>query len=96
MQRTPTVLLALILIITFPFWIAAAAVVFGLAAGLFGGLIGLIVGIFGAIIGVIGGIFGGIFGNHWHVFPHFHFNGYVFFALLIVVALVINKRQSKK
>lgn len=95
MQRTPTVLLVLILIITFPFWFALAAVAFGLVVGIFGGLIGLIGGIFGGIMGLIGGIFGGIFGFHsWHL-PHFHFNGYVFFALLIVVALVINKRQNR-
>ncbi len=99
MQRTPTVLLVLILIITFPFWIALAAVVFGLVVGIFGGIIGLIGGLFGGIFGLIGGIFGGIFGiNSWHMgwdWPHFHFNGYVFFALLIVAALVINKRQNR-
>jgi hypothetical protein len=99
MQRTPTILLVLILIITFPAWIALAAVVFGLVVGIFGGIIGLIGGLFGGIFGLIGGIFGGIFGfNSWHMgwdWPHFHFNGYVFFALLIVAALVINKRQKR-
>jgi MFS family permease len=99
MQRTPTVLLVLIIIITFPFWIALAAVVFGLVVGIFGGIIGLIGGIFGGIVGLIGGIFGGIFGfDSWHwgwSLPHFHFNKYVFFALLIIAALVINKRQNR-
>lgn len=97
MSRTPTVLLVLILIITFPFWIAIAAVLFGLVVGIFGGAIGIIGGIFGAIFGVIGAIFGGIFGFHsWHIgwgWPHFHFNGF-FFAMIIIVALVINKRQN--
>ena len=99
MKSTPTVLLVLILLITFPFWIALAAVVFGLVVGIFGGIIGLIGGIFGAIIGLIGGIFGGIFGfDSWHIgwnWPHFHFNKYVFFALLIIAAIAINKRQSR-
>ncbi len=99
MQRTSTVLLVLILIITFPFWIAIAGVVFGLVVGIFGGIIGLLGGIFGGIVGLIGGIFGGIFGfNSWHMgwdWPHFHFNKYVFFALLIVAVLVINKRQNR-
>ena len=88
MKATTTVLLVLILLITFPFWIALAAVVFG-----------LVVGIFGGIIGLIGGIFGGIFGfDSWHMgwnWPHFHFNKYVFFALLIIAAIAINKRQSR-
>ena len=110
MSRTPTVLLVLILILTFPFWIAFAAVVFGLVVGIFGGIMGLIGGLFGGIFGLIGGIFGGImsiiggifgaiFGfDSWHMgwdWPHFHFNGYVFFALLIVAALVIKKRQNR-
>src|SRR6478609_741354 len=98
MSRTPTVLLVLILIITFPFWIALAAIVFGVVVGVFGGIIGLIGGIFGGIVGLIGGIFGGIFGfHHWHMgFPHFHFNGFVFLALLIIAALIVNKRQKSK
>ena len=106
MQRTPTILLVLILIITFPAWIALAAVVFGLGVGIFGGIMGLIGGLFGGIfgliggiMGVIGGIFGAIFGfDSWHMgwdWPHFHFNKYVFFALLIVAALVIHKRQNR-
>lgn len=106
MSRTSNILLVLILILTFPFWIALAAVVFGLAVGIFGGIMGLIGGLFGGIFGLIGGIFGGIMGiiggifgfDSWHMgwdWPHFHFNGYVFFALLIVAALVINKRQNR-
>lgn len=103
MSRTSTVLLILILVITFPVWIALAAVVFGLTVGIFGGLVGLIGGlfggIFGAIMGLIGGFFGLIFGSPdlhfgWD-WPDFHFNRYVFFALLIVVALVISKRQRR-
>ncbi len=110
MSRTSTVLLILILVITFPVWIALAAVVFGLTVGIFGGLVGLVGGlfggifgllggIFGAIMGLIGGFFGLIFGSHdlqfgWN-WPDFHFNRYVFFALLIVVALVISKRQRR-
>jgi hypothetical protein len=110
MQRTPTILIVLILIITFPAWIALAAVVFGLVVGIFGGIMGLIGGLFGGIFGLIGGIFGAIMGligsifgaifgfDSWHTgwdWPHFHFNGYVFFALLILAALVINKRQNR-
>jgi MFS family permease len=99
MSRTSTVLLILILVITFPVWIALAAVVFGLTVGIFGGLIGLVGGIFGAIMGLIGSLFGLIFGSPdlhfgWD-WPDFHFNRYVFFALLIVVALVISKRQRR-
>lgn len=95
MSRTPTVLLVLILIITFPFWIALAAVVFGLMIGIFGGIIGLIGGIFGGIMGLVGGIFGF---HSWHMgwdWPDFHFNRYVFFALLIIAALAIKKRQDR-
>ncbi|MEK6781034.1 MAG: hypothetical protein AABY93_04985 [Bacteroidota bacterium] len=111
MSRTSTILLILILIFTFPVWIALAAVVFGLIAGIFGGIIGLIGGIFGGIAGLLGGIFGGImgliggifdaifnphsWGFNWGWHPNFHFNGYVFFALIIIIALIINKRQNR-
>jgi hypothetical protein len=109
MSRTPTLLIVLVLVITFPFWIALAAVAFGLIVGIFGGIIGLIAGLFGGIAGLIGGIFGGImgliggilgaifdgpsWGFGWH--PNFHFNGFVFFALIIIVALIISKRQNR-
>ena len=45
------------------------------------------------------GLVGGIFGFHsWHMgwdWPDFHFNRYVFFALLIIAALAIKKRQDR-
>lgn len=90
------VLVVLLLIITFPIWFAAGAAVLGIMAG----LAGAVVGIFGALFGVLAAIiflpfkllFGGVHGWHW--FPHLHFNGYVLFAVIIIVALMVKRRRD--
>lgn len=94
-NQSSSLLLVLILLVTFPFWIAAAAVVFGVAAGLIGAVVGIIAGIFGAIIGLIALPFKLVFGWHdwsWH-FPHGNFNGYVFLAFAIIALLIFQKRK---
>jgi hypothetical protein len=94
MSRSSTVLLALLLLFTFPIW-------FGVGMGLIGGAIGIVAGVFGAVFGVIGGIFGAIFhgifgwGHDWHFFPHMHGNRFAFFAFIIIVALIMSKRNKK-
>lgn len=93
--------LALIVLVTFPFWIAIMVGGFGVVIGIVGAIIGAIAGLFGAIVGLIGaileGIFGGIFnwhGPHIH-FPHFHMNGFVIAALIITLALVAGRKKAK-
>ena len=95
MSRSSTILLALLLLFTFPLW-------FGIGMGLIGGAIGIVAGVFGAVFGVIGGIFGAIFhgifgwGHHdWHFFPHFHGNRFVWFAMIIIVAVLISTKNKK-
>jgi hypothetical protein len=92
-------LVAFLLLLTIPLFIGLGGGLFGVAFGLIGGLIGLLFGLFGAIIGVIAWIFKSIF--HllfgWHMgFGHyhwFHFNGYLFVALLILIfALALRKK----
>jgi hypothetical protein len=95
MSRSSTILLALIFIFTFPLW-------FGLGMGLIGGAIGIVAGVFGAVLGAIGSIFGALFhgifgwGHHdWHFFPHMHSNRFVWFAMIIIVAVLISKQNRK-
>ena len=93
MAKSP-VLLVLILFITFPIWIAAGGLVFGLIMGLIGAIFGVIGAVFGVFFGLIGGVFHLLFGlGSWHG-HHFFFNKYIFLTLIIVVAIVISKRSK--
>jgi len=100
MNRSSSILIAIILVFTFPLWFGLGLGFIGLVVGLIVGAIGIVAGVFGAIIGVIAGIFKAIFqgifgwGHHWNFFPHIHFNGFVFFSIIIVVALLISKRKK--
>ncbi|MCW5910523.1 MAG: hypothetical protein KIT62_05585 [Cyclobacteriaceae bacterium] len=100
MQRSSTLLIVLILFITFPFWIGVGAGLFGMLAGLIGGLFGLIAGLIGAIFGIIGAIFKALFGwGGWHHSWHFNgpdMNAFTWFALLIIGALIITRNDKKK
>jgi Flp pilus assembly protein protease CpaA len=94
MAKSP-VLLVLILFLTFPIWIAAGGVVFGLMMGLIGAIFGVIGAIFGIFFGIIGGAFHLLFGlGSWHG-HHFFFNKFVCLALIIVAVLVVNKRSKR-
>ncbi len=90
------ILLAILLIITFPVWFAAGAVVLGIAAGMFGAVIGILGAIFGVFMTLVALPFKILFGwSHagWHWFPHFHFNAFVMIAVIIVVALIIKGKK---
>ena len=93
-----TILLALILIITFPVWIVVAGALFGVAVGLVGVAVGVIGAIFGVMIGLIALPFKILFGwGHWgwgwHWFP-FHHNGFALIAIIIVAALIVRGRKQ--
>lgn len=94
-SSSSTVLLAIILIITFPIWFAAGAALFGVVIGLFGVAVGVIAAIFGGLIALIALPFKLLFGWHsgWHWFPHFHHNGFAMIALLIAAALIVRGRK---
>jgi hypothetical protein len=92
-----TILLVIILVLTFPIWI-----------GILGGLIGVVAGLFGAMFGIMGALLGGIFAVialpfkvlfgwgdwscHWPVGFHGMGRGFVWVTLLIIVILILNKR----
>lgn len=90
-----TLLIALVLIITFPLW-------FGLGMGLFGVLIGLIAGFFGLMVGIIALPFKLLFGwGDWgwgcDVFPHFHHaRGLTVLVIIIIAALIVKNRKTSK
>ncbi len=93
-------MVAFFMLLAIPLMIGLGGGLFGLAIGLVGGLFGLLFGLFGAIIGVIAWIFKTIF--HilfgWHMgFGHhhwFHFNGYVFAAVIVLVFVIALKRKK--
>ncbi len=104
MSKGATLFLALLMLCTFPIWIGLFAGGFGIIIGLFGALFGVVAGVFGAIVGIIGalfeGIFGGIFGwsHDWNIFswPHFHIGRFEIVVIIIIIALVLNRRKSVK
>jgi len=103
-KSTPSVLLIVVLILTFPIWIGLlggaiglVAGFFGLVIGLFAGGVGLVAGIFGGIVGGIASIFSWIFG--WHVEGDFHpfffvFNPFLLFAVAVLIAIALRKRKQ--
>lgn len=86
-----SVLVVILLIVTFPFWIGIIGGLFGLIAGAIGALIGIIAAVFGAIFGAIGSVFG-IF--DW--FPHMHISGFRFFIFVAVIFAIVMMSRSKK
>lgn len=88
-----TILVILIIVFTFPIWIAIAGGLFGLVAGLFGAAIGIVGAVFGAIIGVFGAIIGGIFGD-WHV--PFGCNTLIAIALVFAIVMLARSRDRKR
>jgi hypothetical protein len=98
-SQTSVVLLVLVLLITFPIWIAAGGILIGMMAGLFG----IIIGVFGAVVGALFALialpFKLIFGGHhwgidgWDGFYHVHNKTYVIVALILVVALLVRRKR---
>lgn len=88
-----SVLVIILLIITFPFWIGIVAGFFGILAGIFGAVIGVIAGVFGAVFGAIGSVFG-IF--DWFSFPHIHLSGFKFFLVVAIIFAIVMMSRSKK
>ncbi|MCX8491863.1 MAG: hypothetical protein ORN54_12430 [Cyclobacteriaceae bacterium] len=95
---TSTLLVVVLLVITFPVWFALLAALFGVAVGLFGAAIGIIAAIFGACITMIALPFKFFFGWGDFHFPFFQTgNGFVIFLLLIVAFVLVQKgRKTRK
>lgn len=95
-SSSSTVLIAIILIITFPVWIAIFGVLFGVVVGLFGAAVGVIAAICGVAVTIIAVPFKLIFGwGHWgwHGFPHFH-GGFWLITLVVIAALIVRGRKT--
>jgi hypothetical protein len=87
------ILVTIVIIITFPIWIGIIGGLFGLVVGGIGGLIGIIAGAFGIVIGAIGSLIGSIFNwGPWH-FGFWNGNFFVFFIIVLVIALAIKPRH---
>ncbi len=96
-----TLFIAILLIITFPFWFGLGAGLFGLVIGLFGAAIGILAAIFGVCIAIIAIPFKILFGSNdwgWHSdidLPFFHTNNGFLILLLIVIAVMITMKGKK-
>ena len=88
-----SVLVIILLIVTFPFWIGIVAGFFGIMAGLFGAAVGIIAAVFGAVFGVIGSVFG-VF--DWFSFPHIHLSGFKFFLVVAIIFAIVMMSRSKR
>ncbi|HEY9044356.1 MAG TPA: hypothetical protein VIN08_00585 [Ohtaekwangia sp.] len=93
-SSTTTVLIAVLLVLSFPFWIGILGGLLGLIIGIFGGVIGAIGGIIGGIFGAIGGLIGWIFDWNFH-FPFIFWN-HSFFTILAIVLLIVILTKSRK
>jgi hypothetical protein len=89
------IVVALLVLITFPFWIGLFAMVVGTVGGIIGGVFGAVFGALGGLLSALMSLitwpFKVIFG-HGPWFPHI--NGYVV-VIMVLVALLIAKRKSK-
>ncbi|GHN00116.1 hypothetical protein WSM22_16050 [Cytophagales bacterium WSM2-2] len=91
----------LMCLVALPVFFGLAGGLFGLIIGIIGGVVGLICGIVGGIVGVIAGIFKGIihalFGWHsdfgYH-HSHWHFNGYIFAALIVLIFALATRKNK--
>ena len=96
-SQSSTILLVLILLITFPVWIAAGAVIFGILAGIFGAAIGIVAALVGVCIALITLPFEILFGISswgWHDWSPFHHKGFFFIALIVIAVLIVQGRKK--
>lgn len=95
-----SILILVILVLTFPFWIGIAGGLIGLMAGIFGVVIGLVAGAFGLLAGLVGGVFGfigwifdGIF--DWDMHPvNFVVSPFLLILLIVAVIMIFRSKQQ--
>jgi hypothetical protein len=100
-SSSTTLLIAIVLVITFPIWFAIGAALFGLTIGLLGAIVGIVAGLFGLMIGLIALPFKLLFGwgdSGWHTdfgLPFFHTNnGFMIIVLLVIAFILFRKGRN--
>jgi hypothetical protein len=92
-----SLLIVLLIILTFPIWSGIAGGMFGLATGLISGAFGLITGLFQVLISLVLLPFRLIFGwSDWGCdgFSLFHHRGLRIIAIIIVLGLLLHNRKK--
>lgn len=96
-NNSSKILLAVLLILTFPLWIAIGGIMIGLLAGIIGGTFGIIGAIIGTIFGIIGSVFGWIFDwDHFEIdlpFTIWNTKLFVLSAIVLIIVLVTRSRK---
>lgn len=96
-SQSSTLLLILILVITFPVWLVVGGVLFGILAGVFGALIGVFGALLGGFFALVALPFKILFGD-WGIHDggifHFQDNTLTIIAIVILVALVVRRQRS--
>jgi hypothetical protein len=97
-SKNSPLLIAIVLVFTFPLWFGLCAGLFGLIMGLCGAAIGIVAGIIGLIVGVIALPFKLLFGwgdwDYGFELPFFHTNNGFVILFLIVLAIIIAQRKK--
>jgi hypothetical protein len=89
-----TLLIVLLVILTFPFWIGIAGGLLGLVVGVFGGIVGALGSIIGALGSGLGHFFGGLFSWTHIGFPFVSIPKGLLIAVLILVVVLISKSRK--
>lgn len=91
---TSTILIVVLLIVTFPLWIGIAGGILGGVIGIFGAVFGAIIGLFGAVFGGIMSLFGCLFSWNFHG-PFVFWNTSILTIFTIILLFVIlSKRRG--
>ena len=95
-NSTSPILIAVIVLLTFPIWIGIIGGFFGVLGGIIGGIFGVITGIVGAIFGAMGSLFGWIFG--WSCGGPFgwFWNSEIYIILGIVLVIVLASKSRRR
>lgn len=91
-----TLLVVILLAVTFPIWFAIIAALFGVIAGLFGAAIGVVAALFGICVAIIVLPFKLFFGwgDHDFHFPFFQTgNGFIILLLVIIAFALLQKSR---
>jgi len=93
-NSTSSVLIIVLIVLTFPIWIGIIGGIFGIMVGLFGAVFGIVGGIFGAVFGGLSSLFGSLFGWGFWSFGFLGCNFLTILFLVLVVALAIRPRKK--